>query len=102
MKTVTLREPGTERVFDHDANRTAMEVPPDWPDDAVVVVSGDDLEWIRPGSEPVVWRSRTRRLEQFFAGDRCVIPSDRVSTSGRTVWRVVEVVTAVRIGGFPG
>lgn len=101
MKIVTLREMDTGRVFDRDAMRVAMELPSGWPADAVVLVAGDDVEWVRPGLEPLTRPSRTRRLEQFFDGERCLIPSKRVSLDGRTLWHVAEIVTAIHIGERP-
>jgi hypothetical protein len=101
MKIVTLREPSTGRVFDREAERTAMDVPTDWPDDASVVVTGDDLEWVRPDAERIVQRSVTRRLEQFFAGERCLVSSRRVSDDGRSLWTVVQVLEAVHLGEPP-
>jgi hypothetical protein len=101
MKIVTLRELASGYVFDRDAMRVAMELPTGWPDDAVVLVAGDDLEWVRSGLEPLIRRSSTRRLEQFFGGERCLIPSKKVSSDGRTLWHVVEVVTAIHIGERP-
>jgi hypothetical protein len=101
MKIVTLREPDTGRVFDRDATRVAMVLPSEWPDDAAVIVTGDDLEWIRRGGQSVAYRSVTRRLEQFFSGERCLVPTKRVSPDGRTVWRVVEVVAAIHLGDRP-
>ena len=81
--------------------RVAMELPGGWPDDVRVTVAGEDLEWIQPGRDPLIQRSRTRRLEQFFDGERCVIPSKRVSPEGRTLWHVAEVVAAIHIGEPP-
>jgi hypothetical protein len=78
-----------------------MELPSEWPDDASVIVTGDDLEWLRADAERIVKQSVTRRLEQFFAGERCLVPSKRVSADGRTLWIVVEVVVAVHIGAPP-
>jgi hypothetical protein len=102
MKIVTVRELATGRVFDRDATRVAMELPSGWPDDAVVLVAaGDEVEWVRPGRESLTRRSHTRRLEQFFDGERCLVPSKGVSTDGRTLWHVVEVVTAIHIGERP-
>jgi len=101
MKVVTLRERSTGRVFAREAVRTAMELPSEWPDDANVIVTGDDLEWLRADAERIVKRSVTRRLEQFFAGERCLVPSKRVSDDGRTLWMVVEVVMAVHLGAPP-
>lgn len=101
MKIVTLREVATGRVFDRDATRVALELPSGWPEDAVVLVAGDDVEWVRAGLESVTRRSRTRRLEQFFDGERCLIPSKRVSQDGRTLWQVAEIVTAIHIGERP-
>jgi hypothetical protein len=101
MKVVTLREPSTGRVFDREAERIAIELPTEWPDDASVVVTGDDLEWLRPDADRIVQRSVTRRLEQFFAGERCLASSKRVSDDGRSPWMVVEVVEAVHLGEPP-
>jgi hypothetical protein len=101
MKLVTLRDLVTGRVFDRDATRVAMDVPDGWPANADVLVTADDLEWVRPDGETTVRRSVTRRLEQFFAGERCAIPSRRVSADGRTLWSTVEVVTAVHLGNPP-
>jgi hypothetical protein len=101
MKIVTVRELVTGRVLDRDAMRVAMELPSGWPDDAVVLVAGDEVEWVRPGLDPLIRPSHTRRLEQFFAGERCLVPSKRVSTDGRTLWHVVEIVTAIHIGERP-
>lgn len=101
MKVVTVRELVTGRVLDRDAMRVAMELPNGWPDDAVVLVAGDEVEWVRPGLEPLTRPSHTRRLEQFFDGERCLVPSKRVSTDGRTLWHVVEIVTAIHIGERP-
>lgn len=78
-----------------------MELPAEWPDDASVIVTGHDLEWVRPDAERIVVSSRTRRLEQFFAGERCLIPSRRVSSDGRSLWIVVEVAVAVHLGAPP-
>jgi hypothetical protein len=44
MKIVTLRDPNTGRTFDRAAVRTAMELPADWPDDASVIVTANELE----------------------------------------------------------
>jgi len=78
-----------------------MELPTEWPDDARVVVTGDDLEWLRPDADKIVQGSATRRLEQFFAGERCLVSSKRVSDDGRSLWMVVEVVEAVHLGEPP-
>jgi hypothetical protein len=101
LKIVTLREPSTGRVFDREAERTAMELPTEWPDDASVVVTGNDLEWVRPDAERIVQRSVTTRLEQFFAGERCLVSSRLVSDDGRSFWTVVQVVEAVHLGETP-
>ncbi len=101
MKIVTLRDPNTGRTFDRAAVRTAMELPADWPDDASVIVTVDDLEWIQPTGQRVVRHSVTRCLEQFFAGERCLIPTRRVSDDGLTLWMVVEVVVALHLGDPP-
>jgi hypothetical protein len=101
VKIVSLRAPDSGRVFDHDAERVAMELPADWPDDASVTVTGDDLRWDRPGLEALTYRSRTRRLAQFFAGERCLVPTRRVSPDGLTLWQVVEIVAAVHLGDRP-
>ena len=101
MKIVTLRDPNTGRTFDRAAVRTAMELPADWPDDASVIVTADDLEWIQPDGQKVVRHSVTRRLEQFFAGERCLIPSRHASDDGLTLWMVVEVLVALHLGDPP-
>ena len=101
MKLVTLREADSGRVFQYDGDSVAMQLPDTWPDDAVVTVSGDVVERSHSGGETETYRSTTRRVAQFFSDERCLIPSDRVSAEGRTLWRVVEVVEAVHLGTPP-
>lgn len=84
---VTVREPDTGRVIDTDAEHVAMDLPAHWPDNVEVVVTCDDLEWRRPDGENVAYHSTTRRLAHYFPGERCLVPTKRVSADGRTICR---------------